>query len=61
MYNLIDCQNCKHSQELILNHIDGTTCIYLCHNPDSREYGMVHAYFYECRMKEDHLKTDERH
>lgn len=61
MYNLIACQDCRHAYELAVNNSEGTILLYMCHNHDSREYGILHAYFFECRLRESELKTDERH
>lgn len=52
MYNLIACQNCKYSEELQIFHGDGTTSIYICYKKDSKEFGLLHAWFFECRMHE---------
>lgn len=60
MYNLIACQDCRHADELAIHNSDGTTLLYMCRNDKSREYGILHAYFFECRMRESELKTDDR-
>jgi len=53
MYNLIACQDCNYSEELQIVHSDGVTCLYICHNENSREFGVIHAWFYECRLRID--------
>lgn len=56
-YTLIACTNCRHSEEIKIVHIDGITRIYICHNTDIKEYGILHAEFFECRLHEKDFLT----
>lgn len=50
MYRLVACPECIHSEEIEIVHIDGITRVYICHNDKSKEYGIIHADFFECRL-----------
>lgn len=56
MYNLIACPQCKHSEEIELIDMIGFKSIYICHNENSSEYGILHAEFFECRLSEHEKK-----
>lgn len=61
MYNLVACKNCRYAEEIQIIHFDGTTYIYICHNDKSKEFGLVHAEFYECRLEvNDMVKCDDQ-
>lgn len=50
MYQLTSCPDCIYSTEIKVADLDDITFLYLCHNKNSREYGIFHADFFECRL-----------
>lgn len=52
-YISVKCRDCRFAEEVEIHHLDGTSRIYICHNEKSKEFGRVHADFYECRLKDD--------
>lgn len=50
MYRLVACTECIHSAEVKMVDCDDVIRFFVCHNRKSKEYGIVHADFFECRL-----------